>query len=117
MEKYVDSKGNDITHIYSYNKVMAKHDKIEISKILNRTNFRLLSWYFGPKESASCGLKRVKLAFKIPMQSTGREKFSVYTYFKTELYDPNNPWSDDESECSFDESSSHDEQKQESAKT
>ena len=62
-----------------------------------------MSWYFGPKESASVGLKRVKLAFRMPMQSTGNEKFSVYTYFKTELWDNNNPWSDDESECSDDD--------------
>ena len=32
------------------------------------------------------------------MQSTGKEKFMVYVYFKTEKYDPNNPWSDTDSE-------------------
>ena len=42
----------DITHIYSYNKVMSFADRKDISKILNKTNFKLLAWYFGPRESA-----------------------------------------------------------------
>lgn len=99
IEKYVDSNGNDISHIYSYNKIMSLDDRRSISEILNRTNFRLMAWYFGPNDSASSGLKRVRLAFKMPMQSTGNEKFTVYCYFKTELYDPLKPWSDSESEC------------------
>ena len=57
-----------------------------------------MAWYFGPRESAQCGLKRVRLAYQMPMQSTGKQKFSVYIYYKTQLYDPNDPWSDDESE-------------------
>jgi hypothetical protein len=77
---------------------------MKIAETLNRTNFRLMSWYFGPKETAACGLKRFKLAFKMPMQSTGKEKFSVYTYFKTEKYDSSQPWSDDESEYEDEES-------------
>jgi hypothetical protein len=52
MEKYRDSFGNDISHIYSYNKVMSPDDRREISKILNRTNFKIMAWYFGPRESA-----------------------------------------------------------------
>jgi len=59
IEKYVDSRGQDMTHIYSYNKVMSLKDRQDIAKILNRTNFRLLAWYFNPKESAQCGLKKV----------------------------------------------------------
>jgi hypothetical protein len=81
--KYVDSYGNDISHIYSYNKIMSIDDRKSISEILNRTNFRLMAWYFGPNDSATSGLKRVRLAFKMPMQSTGNEKFTVYCYFKT----------------------------------
>ena len=77
---------------------MSKSDRKGISKILNRTNFKMMAWYFGPRESASSGLKRVKLAAKMPMQSTGKEKFSVYVYYKTEMYDENDPWSDDNSE-------------------
>jgi len=51
-KKYVDSQGNDITHIYSYNKIMSTNDRRCISKILNKTNFRLMAWYFSPRESA-----------------------------------------------------------------
>ena len=42
------------------------------------------------------------------MQSTGKEKFMVYVYFKTEKYDPENPWSESDSEagsCSDDSDS------------
>ena len=60
---------------------MSRADRKGISKILNRTNFRIMAWYFSPKESAQSGLKRVKLACKMPMQSTGKEKFTVYVYF------------------------------------
>lgn len=98
-DKYIDSRGNDITHIYSYNKVMSLNDRKAISKILNKTNFKLMAWYFNPRDSAKSGLKRVKLAYKIPMHSTGKEKFTVYIYFKIEKYDTENPWSDDESEA------------------
>lgn len=98
-EKYKDSYGNDITHIYSYNKVMSVEDRRGISKILNRTNFKIMAWYFGPRDSSASGLKRVKLAYQMPMQSTGKEKFMVYVYFKTEKYDPNNPWSESDSEA------------------
>ena len=59
-----------------------------------------MAWYFGPRESAQSGLKKVKLAYKMPMQSTGKEKFTVYVYFKTQLYDENDPWSDEDSEAS-----------------
>lgn len=77
---------------------MSVQDRRNIAKILNKTNFRLMTWYFSPKESAASGLKRFKLAYKMPMQSTGREKFTAYVYFKTEMYDEENPWSDDSSE-------------------
>ncbi len=61
MEKYADEEGKDFTHIYSYNKVMSQKDRIGISEILNRTNFRLLAWYFGPEKTRSSGLKHFKL--------------------------------------------------------
>ena len=35
------------------------------------------------------------------MQSTGNQKFTVYYYIKTELYDPENPWSENVSDASF----------------
>lgn len=47
-EKYVDDDGNDITHIYSYNKVMSVTDLEGIAKILNRSNYRVLAWYANP---------------------------------------------------------------------
>jgi hypothetical protein len=59
-----------------------------------------MAWYFGPRDSAASGLKRFRLAFKMPMQSTGKQKFMVYVYYKTELYKPEEPWSEDDSECS-----------------
>jgi len=74
---------------------MSFNDRKAISKILNRTNFRIMAWYFNPRDSAKAGLKRVKLAYKIPMHSTGKEKFTVYIYFKTEKYDPADPWSEE----------------------
>ena len=57
-----------------------------------------MAWYFSPRDSANCGLKSVKLAHKMPMQSTGREKFTVYIYFKTRCWDTEDPWSDDDSD-------------------
>jgi len=35
----------------------------------------------------------------MPMQSTGKEKFTVYVYYKTELYDKDAPYSDTDSDC------------------
>ena len=43
------------------------------------------------------------MCYKMPMQSTGKEKFTVYVYLKTEMYDADHPWSDCDSECSSDE--------------
>ena len=37
------------------------------------------------------------------MQSTGKEKFTVYIYFKTQKYDERNPWSESDSEYSSDD--------------
>ena len=103
-DRYTDDDGKDITHIYSYNKVMSIPDRRDISKILNRTNFKLMAWYFGPRDSAASGLKRFRLAFKMPMQSTGKQKFTVYVYYKTELYNSEDPWSEDDSEAEQDSS-------------
>jgi hypothetical protein len=61
LEKYADSDGKDFTHIYSYNKVMSYKDRLGISEILNRTNYRLLAWYFGPDKTRSSGLKHFRL--------------------------------------------------------
>lgn len=62
---------------------MSVEDREGICKILNRTNFRVLAWYFGPKETEACGLKYFKLLKQMAMQSTGGEKFTVYVYYKT----------------------------------
>lgn len=95
---YVDINGKHVTHIYSYNKVMSIKDRRGITKKLNRTNFQVMAWYFSPRDSANCGLKSVKLAHKMPMQSTGREKFTVYIYFKTRRWEEDDPWSEDDSD-------------------
>ncbi len=84
---------------------MSQSDRIGIAKILNRTNFKLMAWYFGPRDTAKCGVKRVRCLYKMPMQSTGKEKFTVYVYFKTELWKPENPWSESESDISSEDSS------------
>ena len=110
---YVDRDGNHITHIYSYNKVMSIKDRRGITKKLNRTNFQVMAWYFSPRDSANCGLKSVKLAHKMPMQSTGREKFTVYIYFKTRYYDPEDPWSEDDSDDDDKDASDEEEGEQE----
>lgn len=39
---------------------MSHEDRRKICKILNRTNYRLLAWYFGYKETEKCGLKNFK---------------------------------------------------------
>ena len=65
---------------------MSLKDRLGISKILNRTNYRLLAWYFGPEKSKQSGLKHFRLVHQEPMQSTGKEKFTVYVYAKTRLY-------------------------------
>ena len=57
LQKYAYQGEEDFTHIYSYNKVMSLKDRRSISEILNRTNFRLLAWYFNPDKSRLSGLK------------------------------------------------------------
>jgi hypothetical protein len=61
---------------------MSAQDRLGICKILNRTNFRVLAWYFGPDETSKSGLTNFKFVMRMPMQSTGKEKFSVYIYIK-----------------------------------
>jgi hypothetical protein len=89
LEKYADSEGKDYTHIYSYNKVMSEKDSRGICEILNRTNFRILAWYFGPDKTRLSGLRHFEQVYQEPMQSTGKEKFTVYVYIKTKVYNPN----------------------------
>ena len=61
LEKYADLEGKDYTHIYSYNKVMSEKDSRGICEILNRTNFRILAWYFGPDKTRLSGLRHFEL--------------------------------------------------------
>ena len=100
LERYEDNCGRPISHIYSYNKVMSRKDRAGIAKTLNKTNYKILAWYFDPKETARCGLRDVKLLGKMSMQSTGDEAFTVYVYFRTHFYAPGveQLWSDSESE-------------------
>ena len=62
---------------------MSTIDRAKIAKKLNKTNFKLMTWYFGPQDSAASGLRKCRLASKMSMQSTGKEKFTAYIYFKT----------------------------------
>ena len=50
------------------------------------------------------------------MQSTGKQKFTVYVYYKTQLYDPEDPWSEDDSECEDDQEESEEEEEQQPKK-
>ena len=79
---------------------MSRKDRAGIAKILNKTNYKILAWYFDPKETARCGLRDFKLLGKMSMQSTGDEAFTVYVYFRTHLYAPGVEefWSDSEEE-------------------
>lgn len=79
---------------------MSTKDTLGISQILNRTNYRLLAWYFGPEKSKNSGLKHFRLVHQEPMQSTGKEKFTVYVYAKTRQYVPGDSeaWSSDADE-------------------
>ena len=70
------------THIYSYNKLMSKECRKKISKILNKTDFKILAWYNNPVQTKNSGLKYCHFVAKFPMQSTSTEKFSVYVYIK-----------------------------------
>ena len=94
---------------------MSLKDRRDISKIINRTNFKILAWYFSPRDSAICGLKRVKLAYKMPMQTSGKQKFTVYVFFKTERYDPEDPWSDSDSD--YDDKDESDDEEEEADKS
>jgi hypothetical protein len=77
---------------------MSKSDLVSIGHVLNKTNFRILAWYMGPVDTEKAGVRDVKLLGRMPMQSTGGERFSAYVYFKTYQYQPGVEafWSDDE---------------------
>jgi hypothetical protein len=80
---YVDKEGRHFTHVYSYNKVMSPSDMEGICKILNRTEWLVLAWYFGPEATSKFGLVDFEELDKFPMHSTGKENFTVFVYFKT----------------------------------
>ena len=42
---------------------MSQNDRRCISDILNKTNFRLLAWYFNPDTTRKSGLKHYKLVY------------------------------------------------------
>ena len=62
---------------------MGKDSMEGISSFLNRTNWKILAWYFGPKASAKFGLKNFSILDKMPMHSTGKENFTVFIYYNT----------------------------------
>jgi len=46
---------------------MSIEDRHFISKILNRTNYRIMAWYFGPESTRNSGLKHFELIYKQSM--------------------------------------------------
>lgn len=85
-QSYIDDEMKDITHIYSYNKVMSKEDTAGIAKILNQTNYKVLAWYFGPVDTKKSGLRDVIYMGRMSMTTTGKERFSAYVYFRVAKY-------------------------------
>ena len=61
---------------------MSKECRKKISKVLNKTDFKVLAWYNNPEQTVRSGLKYCHFVCKFPMQSTSTEKFSVYVYIK-----------------------------------
>ena len=86
---------------------MSVNDRKGICQILNRTNFRIMAWYFDPKNTRKTGLKHFELLYKAPMLSTGNEKFTCYVYYKTKLYSPEekDEWLDSETSDADEEDS------------
>eukprot|EP00826_Nyctotherus_ovalis_P002824 TRINITY_DN10568_c0_g3_i3.p1 TRINITY_DN10568_c0_g3~~TRINITY_DN10568_c0_g3_i3.p1 ORF type:complete len:353 (-),score=70.28 TRINITY_DN10568_c0_g3_i3:148-1206(-) len=79
---YKNAAGEDYTHIYSYNKVMTKETIKDVCRILNNTDYRVLAWYFNENETRKCGLKNFLMIRKVPMLTTGGQKFIMYLYVK-----------------------------------
>lgn len=48
-----DNELVDVSHVYSYNKVMGKSCLVGIGKALNNTNFKILAWYVNEKTTYS----------------------------------------------------------------
>jgi len=82
LKVYLNEKGQHYTHIYSYNKLMTKETIKKMSKILNKTEFKILAWYFNPTQTIESGLTNIRFICRVPMQTTSTEKFSVYIYMK-----------------------------------
>ena len=79
---------------------MSDEDLKDICKILNRTNWRVLAWYFDKDTTRACGLKHFGYLGSMPMPSTGKEKFSTFVFFKTRKYVPGQE--DEDSDSSSD---------------
>ena len=48
---------SSFTHIYSYNKLMSDKELIVISRILNKSDFKVLAWSKTPHQTEMSGLK------------------------------------------------------------
>jgi len=55
----------------------------QISASLNKSNWLVLAWYFGPEATAKFGLKNFEILDRMSMHSTGKENFTVFVYYKT----------------------------------
>ena len=85
LDKNIDTITNSehFTHIYSYNKLMGEKCRKKISKILNKTNWKVLAWYSNEYQTKKSGLTHFLKIGNFQMNSTGNEKFSCYVYIKT----------------------------------
>ena len=83
LNNFDDLKNNHhFTHIYSYNKLMGEKCRKKISKILNRTDWRVLAWYSNEKQTKESGLRHFFKITSFQMVSTGNEKYNCYIYIK-----------------------------------
>lgn len=60
----------------------------EIAWTLNKTNWRIMAWYFDATVTWECGLRDFALLGQMSVQTTGSQTFTVYVYFRTNFYKP-----------------------------
>ena len=92
---------------------MSEEDRAGIAKILNQTNYRVLAWYFNPRDTEKSGLRDFICLGRMQMQSTGNERFTVYVYFRTFAYKKGieAAWDQYDEECDDDDSQAADDKK------
>ena len=66
---------------------MSLNDTAGIAFTLNRTNWKIMAWYFDPTVTYECGLRDFGLLGQMTMQSTGSQSFTVYVYMRIAVAD------------------------------